>query len=212
MAGVAASGELIEWAAFRPTGSAAPRMVEDARELLYVCPCCVVVALPGLAVWGLARLCRRKTPVRTRWFIACCILAALTAAPAVTRIPPFGDRARDAAARDVIEQGRPVVQALLAYQKEHGAYPEDLQDLVPGHMATLPDTGLEAAREFDYSRYPDGSIELRVHVPEWFSQWTEIVHRPPGDYEEHYPDQLEPGRAWRDTTRVDDWAVVVVRS
>lgn len=57
---------------------------------------------------------------------------------------------RPRALAQVKTAGQPVVQAILAYEREHGAPPPDLEALVPRFLAAVPGSGLARGNGFSY--------------------------------------------------------------
>jgi hypothetical protein len=101
-------------------------------------------------------------------------------------------------------RGEPLVQALERYRSSHGVYPEELVELVPQEVPTIPGTGMLAYPQFEYQRYPkrgDASVpyELRVLLP--FGLSSDLLVRRPNA---SYPRQLYGGT----TTPIAGWAHV----
>jgi hypothetical protein len=50
----------------------------------------------------------------------------------------------------VAQQGQPLVDAITAYNVEHGRSPGSLEELVPGYIDRIPDTGIGMWPDFQY--------------------------------------------------------------
>jgi hypothetical protein len=102
------------------------------------------------------------------------------------------------------QRGEPLVQALEQYRASHGAYPEELAELVPREVPSIPGTDMLAYPQFEYQRDPkpgDASVpyELRVSMP--FGRDNDVLVRRPSA---SYPRHLYGGT----TTPLDGWAHV----
>jgi len=78
------------------------------------------------------------------------------------------DEAREEAIERFARETEPLIVAIKAYEHQHGAAPESLEQLVPGFLAAIPETGLPAAPRWGYSqaRWADGTVEWRLSVVE----------------------------------------------
>ena len=78
------------------------------------------------------------------------------------------DEAREEAIERFAKETEPLIVAIKAYEHQHGAAPESLEQLVPGFLAAIPETGLPAAPRWGYSqdRWADGTVEWRLSVVE----------------------------------------------
>lgn len=58
----------------------------------------------------------------------------------------------------VAERGNLIVAALESYRAANGQYPEEIEDLVPEYIESIPDPGIVSCRRgFGYSRYEQDS-------------------------------------------------------
>ena len=80
----------------------------------------------------------------------------------------LANEARDEAIERFARETEPLIVAIMAYERQHGAAPERLEQLVPGFLAAIPETGLAAAPRWQYSqnRWADRSVEWRLTVVE----------------------------------------------
>jgi hypothetical protein len=82
-------------------------------------------------------------------------------APAPTRIvvhaepKPYEGRGADYVTS--LQRGDFIVECILAYHQDHGAYPETLSDLVPTYVTSIP-RPVAGNDKWDYLRSADGSL------------------------------------------------------
>lgn len=89
------------------------------------------------------------------------------------------NEARDEAIERFARETEPLIVAIKAYERQHGVAPERLEQLVPGFLAAIPETGLPAAPRWQYSqdRWADGSVEWNLSVVEGIGL-GEIIYVP----------------------------------
>jgi hypothetical protein len=93
----------------------------------------------------------------------------------------------------LFERGNIIIEALAEYNKDHGDYPEELNELVPDYLSEIPSTGW--ARSLDYSYSRDGKVShhyaLTVYlVPDrWVYSRRHLWYWPEQDYDDS--DKLE---------------------
>jgi hypothetical protein len=80
----------------------------------------------------------------------------------------LANEARDQAIERFARETEPLIVAIKAYERQHGASPERLEQLVPGFLLAIPETGLAAAPQWRYSqdRWADGSVKWNLSVIE----------------------------------------------
>lgn len=80
----------------------------------------------------------------------------------------LADEARNEGIERFARETEPLIAAIKAYERQHGAAPERLEQLAPGFLAAISATGLPAAPKWTYSqeRSADGSVEWRLTVVE----------------------------------------------
>lgn len=76
------------------------------------------------------------------------------------------NKVRDAAIDRFARETEPLILAIKAYEHHHGAAPEHLEQLTPGFLPAIPDTGLSAAPRWQYSQdqWADGTVEWSLSV------------------------------------------------
>lgn len=63
---------------------------------------------------------------------------------------------------DVEHASQPLIVAVEAFEREHGAPPKTLAELVPAHIAVIPETGYPVDSQFKFKSYPNGEWMLWV--------------------------------------------------
>lgn len=191
--GVNALSILLDWMAVQPRGS------EAALSLG------VVLALPVAAAFlavpiGLVSLAfpaYRPKAVRI-------LAAALIWIAAFYVCVRAGDRIRMAAMRELAVRSRPLVRAIHEFEKERGAPPQALTELVPRYLAAVPGTGLAAYPDFEL-------LSGEKAAGHEGNPWVLSVRTPSGginfDGLYYYPKQNYPERKGGDWwERVEEWA------
>jgi hypothetical protein len=65
----------------------------------------------------------------------------------------------------VVHRGQPIIDALDAYLKDKGQYPDSLTDLVPEYLKKIPTTGLAGYPEYQFRILsPETPYELFVQL------------------------------------------------
>ncbi len=135
--------------------------------------------------------------------------AALIAAGVLVVVPyPLAIRAgadlRMAGFESFVERSQPLVQAIRAYDRDHGQPPAALAALVPEYLAAVPGTGIGPSPVYVFesgtpatTRYGERWV-VRVPCSIGLLNWDEIIYYPSGDY----PDHVGHGRL----ERIGDWA------
>jgi len=103
------------------------------------------------------------------------------------------------------ERSQTLIAAIKEFEQDQGQPPESLADLVPAYLPAVPETGMPAYPEYEYSVgdeakkwYADNSWVLIVNTPFVCLNWDQMLYFPRQNYAEfRYHAGLEP---------VDDWA------
>jgi len=113
---------------------------------------------------------------------------------------------RPRAFRQLANHSTPLVEAIRAYERDRGAPPTDLRQLVPGYLGAVPGTGMAACPDYVYTR---GEVARKISGCEWMLEvpcssgilnWDVFVYFPSGEY---------PDRGWGGWLEpIGDWAYV----
>jgi hypothetical protein len=168
------------WALQAWGGRAAGRVVEVTFLVS-------VLSLVPSAILLLAFLGGRLTR-RGRMSVASVLVPFVVALSGFAGVELAG-RVRNAAFDQFARRGASLVDALYAFEREHGRFPAELSELVPGQLSEVPRTGLGAYPAYRYYTnvgYPVTSLRdnpwaLMVEVP-WFQTQERLVFLPNGDY------------------------------
>lgn len=102
---------------------------------------------------------------------------------------------------------QPLIHEITQFERDHGAPPKKLSDLVPNYLSTVPDTGMRAYPEFDYfvgeesrEQYHGNPWVLTVFTPTVGIGFDQIMYFP----NQNYPKVGYGG--WLE--RVGNWAYV----
>ncbi len=98
----------------------------------------------------------------------------------------------------VAERGQAIIDAVEAFHRDNGAYPECVEDFVPAYLKEMPKTGLAGYPDFTY-RKGDDTIPyvVSVNTPRGGLNWDEFIYWPTGNYEKHYwGGWIEPVGKW----------------
>lgn len=93
--------------------------------------------------------------------------------------------------KSLADRSQRLVDALYAYRREHQAFPERLEQLVPELLPALPRTSMRGDPPYEYARDPQGGFELWVDL-RGTGEGERLFYRSAGDY----PPQVEVLRAW----------------
>jgi hypothetical protein len=114
----------------------------------------------------------------------------------------IGNHWRRAGLIRITQNAKPIIAAIEKYKAEKGKYPANLDDLVPGYIATIPYTGAPGYPEFRYVLANQNtefkSYQLWVRTSTGFLNWDYFFYWP----EKNYPPQLD-GQA---TELIGEWA------
>ena len=103
------------------------------------------------------------------------------------------------------ERSRPLIAAILRFEKEHGKPPAKLDELVPGYLKEVPHTGMGAYPDYEYkvsTREPGpdhlaATWELSVPCSIGILNWDVFYYLPTEKYPEHdYGGSVEPINNW----------------
>src|SRR5579883_416142 len=62
--------------------------------------------------------------------------------------PPIAERL--ACFNDLPRRSRPLIAAIRQFEEDHGAPPAELEELIPGYLPAIPDTGVARSPEYKY--------------------------------------------------------------
>ncbi|MCA9018311.1 MAG: hypothetical protein KDA77_23520, partial [Planctomycetaceae bacterium] len=104
-------------------------------------------------------------------------------------------------------RSEPLIAAIKDFEREHGAPPERLDDLVPDYLSAVPDTGMRACSEYQYvtgqlarNEFEGNPWALQV-IPPVFGVGFDLVL--------YFPKQNYPKRGYGGSLeRVGEWAYV----
>ena len=88
-------------------------------------------------------------------------------------------------------RSEPLVAAIHRYEKEKGTPPNDLQELVPGYLPAIPQTGMGAYPRYHYltgthaMRYGENPWVLMIPTSYSMMNWDEFLYFP----RQNYPNQ-----------------------
>lgn len=184
---------LVHYLAVAPFGSAVFLLLELPLFLAFS------LALGGVVVSLVVLWNRRFRPVAIRTLIAAIILAA-----AVLMGVQWGWHIRMTAFHRLAERSAPLIQAIRAYETQHGSPPRDLAALVPGFLPSVPGTGMAAYPEYSYFVSKD-------HSEREGNPWVVIINTPSGglNFDEfmYFPLQNYPAEGYGGSLqRIRDWA------
>ena len=105
------------------------------------------------------------------------------------------------------ERSKPLVEAIFAYEKQQGEPPNELNDLVPDFLSSVPSTGMGGYPQYDYfvgaaaaEEYFDNPWVLEVFTPGPGINFDRFLYFPNQNYPETgYSGSLE---------RIGEWAYV----
>ncbi len=100
--------------------------------------------------------------------------------------------------KQMAERTRPLVAAIKKFEKQKGHAPEELEELVPEFVSTLPKTGIGAYPDYHYERLKgeNDAWELSVSCGVVILNWDEFFYRPSEKYGERYGGWVEPVGDW----------------
>jgi hypothetical protein len=135
------------------------------------------------------------------------LLICVVTVPSVVWGIEQGDRVRIQGMAAFADRSRPLVDAIRQFERERGAPPNDLQQLVPGFLPEVPSTGMTAYPDYEYHVGPIAAQDyhgnpwaLSVFTPSGMINFDQMLYFP----KQNYPDTGYGG--WLE--RVGDWAYV----
>jgi hypothetical protein len=128
--------------------------------------------------------------------IACCVGGVL-----------LGQRTRMAGMRSFTDRSQKLISAIDAFEREHSAPPESLDQLVPDYLPAVPSTGMMAYPEYTYHTGVDAAESYlgnpwapSVSTSSGGINFDMLLYLPNGNYPKHgFGGLLEP---------IGDWAYV----
>ncbi|MDP3506646.1 MAG: hypothetical protein Q8T09_01525 [Candidatus Melainabacteria bacterium] len=103
---------------------------------------------------------------------------------------------------ELADRSKPLIAAITHYQKDHDGPPAKLELLVPKYIDQIPNTGLGAYPDYEYSTPgtslgQEASWELSVDCPAGFFKFDAFYYLPTEKYpEDVFGGYLEPIRNW----------------
>ncbi len=164
--------------------------------------CVPFLAAAVVVLMGLFKLITgRGTRTHALW--VACALIYLVAEFIAVRI---GHRIRMDAFKSLALRSAPLVQAIKAYELQHGRPPQSLVALVPAFLPQVPTTGMAAYPNYEYETgysaadFHGNPWVLVVHTPSGGVNFDQFLYFPLQNYPEHgYGGRLQ---------RLGDWAYV----
>lgn len=144
---------------------------------------------------------------RLRWDALLVLILTLVYLPlAITGIT-LGQKVRMARMAEFVERSQPLIEAIQRYERDEGAPPATLADLIPDYLPEIPHTGMMAYPEYEYHSgkkslewYDGNPWVVTVETPSGGLNWDEMLYFP----KQNYPKAGYGG----DLERVGDWAYV----
>lgn len=193
----------LQTSVYRPIGSISKEAAMEGQENAFLVG--VLFMFPAIATGPVLIIClfawyfafvyvwKRRRYYTFLVVIPCIALALGEFFLALVGSVMLAGRTSDRAFTAAAQRGQPLVDAIEAYREATGAYPENLQNLVPVYLQSIPDTGMAGYPEFTYGRTtgeddPTGGFELEIDCPgsDRFFYW------PSGKYE----DGMRPMGRW----------------
>ena len=135
----------------------------------------------GIVVWPALR---RPRPVDTPARVAAAAIAVVTVVAGLR----VANHLRMAGMRECAARLEPLVVAVSAYEREHGAPPKEVAALLPRYLPSVPGTGLGAYPRVNYVASTDGRADiygnrwmLSVNTG-YLLSWDMLVYLPNGNY------------------------------
>lgn len=171
------------WCAWQPWAS--------GDLYLWLWPIAVAIVVVGLAIVSAMLLLQ---PVNRELAKRLLAVAGVTLATAMVAAR-FADWVVEDQALRFTVRSRPVIVAIEAYERDHGAAPATVEALVPDYLPKEPFTGIGSAPRYRIERSPDA--------------WQLVVPRVPGGtgYRLIRPAHGEPAHGPEDS-RLNDWWMV----
>jgi hypothetical protein len=99
-----------------------------------------------------------------------------------------GSGERWVAMETIAERSRPIINAIQAYEREHGCPPATLEVLIPKYLRKLPDTGVAAYPGYDYRADADVIVgqnpwRLSISTSAGFMSFDRMIYLPRQNYE-----------------------------
>lgn len=193
--GIGGFSLLLEWIQVAEYGT---RQISELGMLL---------AIPLLAAFlaplpCLVLLFFRKPRLKAGLILLMSTLVLLLALP----IMSFSGRIRKHAFQRLEARSAPLVEAIFAYEKDHGKAPETLADLVPTYMNEIPSTKMRAYPTYSYAsgdtakKWHDNPWVLYVKTSRGFTNFDMFIYFP----KQNYPDTDYGGSL----ERIGTWAYV----
>lgn len=143
---------------------------------------------------------------KTRNWAVLILLASIITLTLTIPLMRLAGRVRMRAFHQLEQRSVPLVDAILAYEADHGNPPETLDALVPKYISEIPSTRIGAYPAYEYvfgeeaKKWNDNPWVLYVKTPLGFLNWDMFIYFPKQNYPaEGYGGSLE---------RIGKWAYV----
>jgi len=180
-----------DYQAVAPNGST----VLKTLVTFFVLP--LLLSIPIIPIAVFCCISRRLRRPALRALAACATFAIVFVASIC-----FGERVRMGGFHALAQRSRPLIEAIQAYEREHGRPPPTLNDLVPNYLPSIPETGMASYPQYRYCVGNEDSYEGNPWVLEVFTSsgilnFDTFFYYPKQNYDSRHGDALE---------RVGDWA------
>ena len=161
-----------------------------------------LLAALGLIPTGAVLLLFRKT----RMWSAQALIASILMLSLAIPLMPVAGKVRMQAFRRLESRSAGLVAAIATYEKEHGAPPGQLTDLVPRYLNAVPSTQIGAYPAYSYvsgsdaRKWNDNPWVLYVETPSGVLNWDMFLYFP----RQNYPSKGYGGHL----ERIGTWAYV----
>lgn len=188
------------WFEVHPHGSNFPLFI--ATFLFITFPLVILVG-PVLLIVGL---------VKRKWLAifsgACFLLPVLVLQVAGLRL---GEQYHERAFYQLAQRSQPLIQAIQQYEQTHGQPPQQLSQLVPNFISTIPRTGLGAYPDYEYVSQPVTPGNFAYPRDVTGNDWLLYINTGSLDFDIfiYLPNQQYPTNGLGGAIqRIGDWAYV----
>lgn len=173
---------------------------EGSTTLLTVAVFLAIPCLLSVPAVPIALLCCVSPRLRNSAFrvLLPCMISAIVLVMSLR----IGERIRMSGFLALAQRSAPLVEAIKAYEGEHGHPPPTLNSIVPDFLPSIPETGMGAYPQYRYyidteGRYHGNPWILEVFTPSGFINFDSFLYSPKQNYGSWCGDPFE---------RVGDWA------
>lgn len=118
-----------------------------------------------------------------------CICALLSTVPAMF----LSREIRRNGFEQMAERTKPLIAAIKKFEKQKGHAPEELEDLVPEFISTVPKTGIGTYSDYEYERFEGDTDPWGLHIS---FGGDEFYYRPSEKYGARVGGCVEPVGTW----------------